>query len=42
MSLIVRQFLSDFIMYSNDEKTDMILTFGEWRKNTVQAAHVYS
>jgi hypothetical protein len=39
----VRQFLSDFIMYSNDEKTDMILIFDECCKNTVQSgsAHVY-
>jgi hypothetical protein len=27
-------------MYSNDEKTDMILIFGECRKNAVQPAHV--
>jgi hypothetical protein len=29
-------------MYSNDEKTDMILTFGECCKSAVQRAHVYS
>jgi hypothetical protein len=38
----VHQFLHDFIMYSNDKKkTAMILIFGECRKNTVYAAHVY-
>jgi hypothetical protein len=31
-SHIIRQFLRDFIMYSNDEKTDMIVIFGECRK----------
>jgi hypothetical protein len=36
------QFLRDFIMYSNDEKTDMILLFDECCKNAVQAANVYS
>jgi hypothetical protein len=29
-------------MYSNDEKTDMILILGECRKNGVQPARVYS
>jgi hypothetical protein len=32
--------LRDFIVYSNDEKTDMILIFGECRKNAVQPGHV--
>jgi hypothetical protein len=38
----VRQFLRDFIRYSNHEKTDMILVFGECCKNVIQATHVYS
>jgi hypothetical protein len=38
----VRQFLRDFIRHSNDEKTDIILVFGECCKNVIQATHVYS
>jgi hypothetical protein len=32
--------LHDFIMYSNDEKTDMIFIVGECRKNAVRPGHV--